>query len=99
MLQIKKDLHGKPLKEAVEDDTLPVCWRGKKPFKSIRDAKKYFKPLALSFGSGWKTKSQFEIQQESYLIISVTNLHHFNHRISMNSSVTYNNYILKLIII
>ncbi|WOG98559.1 hypothetical protein DCAR_0417903 [Daucus carota subsp. sativus] len=67
---IKKDLHGKPLKEAVEDDTLPVCWRGKKPFKSIRDAKKYFKPLALSFGSGWKTKSQFEIQQESYLIIS-----------------------------
>lgn len=67
---VKKDLSGKPLRDAVDDETLPFCWKGKKPFKSIRDVKKYFKPLALSFGNGWKGKTQFEIPQEAYLIIS-----------------------------
>ncbi|KAK2978062.1 hypothetical protein RJ640_015700 [Escallonia rubra] len=67
---VRKDLNGKPLKEAVDDKTLPLCWKGKKPFKSTREVRKYFKPLALSFDNGWKAKPQFEIPPESYLIIS-----------------------------
>ncbi|KAL2498544.1 Eukaryotic aspartyl protease family protein [Abeliophyllum distichum] len=66
---IKKGLSGK-LREATDDRTLPFCWKGKKPFKSTRDVKKYFKPLALRFPNGWKAKPQFEISPEAYLIIS-----------------------------
>lgn len=68
-------MNGKPLKEAVDDKTLPFCWKGKKPFKSIREVKKYFKPLALSFNNGWRAKPQFEIPPEGYLIISVRELY------------------------
>ncbi|KAK3026270.1 hypothetical protein RJ639_040482 [Escallonia herrerae] len=67
---VRKDLNGKPLKEAADDKTLPLCWKGKKPFKSTREVRKYFKPLALSFDSGWNAKPRFEIPPESYLIIS-----------------------------
>ncbi|KAI3451613.1 hypothetical protein Pfo_008278 [Paulownia fortunei] len=67
---IKKELSGKPMKEATDDHTLPFCWKGKKPFKSTRDVRKYFKPLAFSFANGWRTKAQFEIPPEAYLIIS-----------------------------
>ncbi|XP_057492172.1 aspartic proteinase Asp1-like [Actinidia eriantha] len=67
---LRKELNGKPLREALDDQTLPLCWKGKKPVKSIRDIKKYFKPLALSFSNGWRAKSQFEIPPESYLIVS-----------------------------
>ncbi|KAK4487508.1 hypothetical protein RD792_005847 [Penstemon davidsonii] len=67
---IKKELSGRTLKEAPEDHTLPFCWKGKKPFKSTRDVKKYFKPIALSFPNGWRTKAKFEIFPEAYLIIS-----------------------------
>ena len=87
--QLRKELNGKPLKEALDDQTLPLCWKGKKPFKSIRDVKKYFKPLALSFSNGWRAKSQFEIPPESYLIISVTPSHillniQYDHYIARN---------------
>ncbi|CAK9153431.1 unnamed protein product [Ilex paraguariensis] len=67
---MNKELSGKPLTEALDDDTLPFCLKGKKPFKRIRDVKKYFKPIALSFPNGWRAKSQFDIPPESYLIIS-----------------------------
>ncbi|KAH6765499.1 Eukaryotic aspartyl protease family protein [Perilla frutescens var. hirtella] len=67
---IHKELSGKSLKEATDDHTLPFCWKGKKPFKSTRDVRKYFKSLAFSFSSGWRSKSQFEIPPEGYLIIS-----------------------------
>lgn len=72
--QLRKELNGKPLSETQDDRTLSVCWKGKKPFKNLRDVKKYFKPLALSFSSGWRTKTQFEIPPEAYLIISVSNI-------------------------
>ncbi|KAI7745134.1 hypothetical protein M8C21_022045, partial [Ambrosia artemisiifolia] len=65
-----KELSGKPVKEAVDDKTLPFCWKGRKPFRSIRDVSKYFKPLALRFSSGWRSKTQFEIPIEGYLLIS-----------------------------
>ncbi|GAB4855724.1 hypothetical protein Ancab_024368 [Ancistrocladus abbreviatus] len=68
---LRKELAGTSLRDAAEDVTLPLCWKGKKPFKSVRDVRKYFKPLALSFGSGGKPDTQFEIAPESYLIISL----------------------------
>lgn len=49
-----------------------MCWHGKKPFRSIDEVKKYFKPLVLSFSNGGKVKSQFEIPPEAYLIISAS---------------------------
>ncbi|KAA8547042.1 hypothetical protein F0562_003471 [Nyssa sinensis] len=67
---VTKELSGKPLEEAEEDQTLPFCWKGKKPFKNIRNVRRYFKPIALSFANGWKSKSHFEIPPEGYLIIS-----------------------------
>ncbi|CAK9316409.1 unnamed protein product [Citrullus colocynthis] len=67
---LNRELAGKPLREAMDDDTLPLCWRGRKPFKSLRDVRKYFKPLALSFSSGGRSKAVFEIPMEGYLIIS-----------------------------
>nr|GLL19748.1 aspartic proteinase Asp1-like isoform X1 [Ipomoea trifida] len=67
---VEKELSGKPLRKANDDNTLPLCWKGRKAFKSVQDAKQYFKPFALSFAKGWKGRSQFEIPPESYLIIS-----------------------------
>ncbi|KAI4336467.1 hypothetical protein L6164_014990 [Bauhinia variegata] len=67
---LEKELSGKPLKEAPEDRNLDRCWRGRKPFKSVRDVRKYFKPVALNFPSGGRAKAQFEIPPEAYLIIS-----------------------------
>ncbi|KAL7605909.1 hypothetical protein Lser_V15G16464 [Lactuca serriola] len=76
---ITKELSGKPIREAVDDETLPFCWKGRKPFRSIRDVKKYFKPVALSFSNGWRSKTQFEIPLEGYLLISVSLLFHSNY--------------------
>ncbi|XP_051140612.1 aspartic proteinase Asp1 isoform X2 [Andrographis paniculata] len=67
---IKKEVNGKSLNEATDDYTLPVCWKGKKPFKTTREVRKYFKSLALVFASSWRSKVQYEISPESYLIIS-----------------------------
>ncbi|KAJ6821016.1 aspartic proteinase Asp1-like [Iris pallida] len=66
---LKKDLNKTPLKEAFEDTSLPVCWKGSKPFKSVLDVKKYFRGLLLNFGSGRKAV-QMEIPAENYLIIT-----------------------------
>ncbi|KAB1210497.1 Aspartic proteinase Asp1 [Morella rubra] len=60
----------KSLKQALDDRTLPFCWRGRRPFKSLQDVRKYFKTLALSFTNGGKSKIQFELPPEAYLIIS-----------------------------
>ncbi|KAJ4953459.1 hypothetical protein NE237_030291 [Protea cynaroides] len=65
---LKKDLAGKPLKEEPDDNTLPLCWKGAKPFKSIANVKNYFSSAVLTFTSG--KKAQLEITPESYLIIS-----------------------------
>ncbi|XP_022875893.1 aspartic proteinase Asp1-like [Olea europaea var. sylvestris] len=64
---INKDINGK-LTTAVEDKTLPVCWKSAKPFKSIRDASNYFKPLALSFRNSKKV--QFQLLPQAYLIVT-----------------------------
>lgn len=66
-LQIKGDL-SKNLKE-VPDHSLPLCWKGKKPFKSVLDVKKEFKTVVLSFSNG--KKALMEIPPENYLIVTV----------------------------
>ena len=66
-LQLKGDL-SRTLKE-VSDRSLPLCWKGKKPFKSVLDVKKEFKSLVLNFANGKKTL--MEIPPENYLIITV----------------------------
>ncbi|KAF4403544.1 aspartic proteinase Asp1 [Cannabis sativa] len=66
---IKRELSDRVFKEAPEDNTLPLCWKGKRPFKSIRDIRKYFKTIALDFTSGRITKT-YEFPPEAYLIIS-----------------------------
>ncbi|XP_047324600.1 aspartic proteinase Asp1-like isoform X2 [Impatiens glandulifera] len=63
---LKKDV--KKLKDAEDDGSLPVCWRGSKPFKSINDVDKYFKPIVLSFPKA--KHAQIEVPPEAYLIIS-----------------------------
>lgn len=68
-----RDLRKTSLKDATDDETLPVCWKGKRPFRSIRDVRKHFKPLTLSFGDGSRYAAHYEIPPENYLIISVSN--------------------------
>ncbi|XP_027148440.1 aspartic proteinase Asp1-like [Coffea eugenioides] len=66
---LKKDINGrKQLQDAVDDKSLPICWKAPKPFKSILDVKSYFKPLALVFTSAKNV--QFQLQPEAYLIVT-----------------------------
>lgn len=67
--QVRKEINGKTLKETKEDKTLPICWKGNKPFQKIQ-VRDYFKPLQLSFP---KAKSvQLVLQPEAYLIVTVS---------------------------
>ncbi|XP_042036239.1 aspartic proteinase Asp1-like [Salvia splendens] len=65
---IKGNLNGKQLKDAVEDKSLPICWKGAKPFKSVVDAANHFKPLALSFTNAKNV--QLHLAPESYLVVT-----------------------------
>ncbi|KAI4388086.1 hypothetical protein MLD38_000451 [Melastoma candidum] len=64
---VKADITGKPLKEAAEDNSLPICWKGAKPFKSISEIRGHFKPVVLSFTN---SKVQLPLLPDAYLIIS-----------------------------
>ncbi|CAH2034590.1 unnamed protein product [Thlaspi arvense] len=68
---IGNDLKDKPLKDAKEDKTLPICWKGAKPLKSVLEVKNLFKTLTINFMSG-RRNTQLQIPPESYLIISKT---------------------------
>ncbi|KAH0972773.1 hypothetical protein GBA52_024929 [Prunus armeniaca] len=65
---VRNDLKGKPLKDATEDQSLPICWKGRKPFKFVRDAKNYFKPLSLSFTNAKNVQRQ--LSPQTYLIVT-----------------------------
>lgn len=65
---VVKNLNGKPLKVAAEDKSLPLCWKGAKPFKSVGDVKNFFKPIALSFTKA--KNALFQIPPEAYLIVT-----------------------------
>ncbi|KAF5182590.1 Aspartyl protease apcb1 [Thalictrum thalictroides] len=62
---LRNDLTNMPL-EVVADETLTVCWKGKQPFTSVEEVKKYFTTVTLSFDD----KAQFLIPPEDYLIIT-----------------------------
>ncbi|XP_042472903.1 aspartic proteinase Asp1-like isoform X1 [Zingiber officinale] len=64
---VKSDLSEKPLKEEA-DPSLPVCWKGQKPFKSVSDVKKYFKTLTFNFVNG--KRALLEMLPQNYLIIT-----------------------------
>lgn len=68
LAMIKNDLNGKQLKDANDDKSLPVCWKGPKSFKSIRDVKNLFKPIILSFTK--PKNAQLQLPPEAYLIIT-----------------------------
>lgn len=68
---LHKDMSKTPLTEAQQDPTLPICWKGKKPFKNLSEVRKYFRPLELRFGNQRRVKTSFELPPESYLIISL----------------------------
>ncbi|KAK8693225.1 hypothetical protein V6N13_070819 [Hibiscus sabdariffa] len=75
-LAVLKELSGRSLKEAPEDRTLPLCWKGRKPFRSAHSAKKYFKPvLSPAFTNSGRREIQFELHPEAYPIISVSAEH------------------------
>ncbi|KAL1300290.1 hypothetical protein HN51_044967 [Arachis hypogaea] len=65
---ISNDLKRQKLERAIDDDSLPICWKGAKPFKSLSEVKSYFKPLSLSFQKA--NNLQFQLPPESYLIIT-----------------------------
>lgn len=68
--QVTNDLKGKPLSRETKDPSLPICWKGVKPFKSLNEVNNYFKPLTLSFT---KSKNlQFQLPPIAYLIITVS---------------------------
>ncbi|XP_028757532.1 aspartic proteinase Asp1 [Neltuma alba] len=62
------DLKGKPLSRATADRSLPVCWKGSKPFKSVGDVANLFKPLTLSFTR--MKNVQLQLPPSSYLILT-----------------------------
>ncbi|KAF3447004.1 hypothetical protein FNV43_RR12184 [Rhamnella rubrinervis] len=65
---VKNDLNGNPLKDTTQDQSLPVCWKGTKTFKSVQDVKNYFKPLALIFTNAKNV--QLLLPPEAYLIVT-----------------------------
>ena len=68
--QVRKDLSGKPLKDAPEEKALPVCWKTAKPIKSIFDIKSFFKPLTINFTNAKNVK--LHLAPEDYLILTVS---------------------------
>lgn len=70
MSQIKKEINGKSLKDAAEDKSLSICWKGQRPFKSVGDVKNFFKPIALSFTNAKNV--QLLLPPEAYLIVTVS---------------------------
>ncbi|KAH9296119.1 hypothetical protein KI387_039707, partial [Taxus chinensis] len=69
---IKESLFETEFQLDSSDSTLPICWAGRHPIKSVADVRHYFKPLTLDFGSSpWLIKTKrFEILPEGYLVIS-----------------------------
>ncbi|GMI78394.1 hypothetical protein like AT1G44130 [Hibiscus trionum] len=64
---IMKDLNRKPLQQ-VQDKALPICWKGSRPFVSVRDVQNYFGILALSFAGS--SNIQLQLPPQTYLIVT-----------------------------
>nr|KAJ0227679.1 hypothetical protein LSAT_V11C100049680 [Lactuca sativa] len=74
---LMNDMKGKKVYITNEDKSLPVCWKGSKPFKSIYDVKNLFEPIILKF-----KKSKLQLNPESYLVIST---YHFKTKSSFKT--------------
>ncbi|XP_059629629.1 aspartic proteinase Asp1-like [Cornus florida] len=66
--KIMLELKTKPLKP-VKDGSLPVCWKGAGPFRSIEAVTNYFSPLALRFTIN-NAPFSFALPPENYLIVT-----------------------------
>ncbi|XWS21648.1 hypothetical protein CRYUN_Cryun30bG0072400 [Craigia yunnanensis] len=64
---VRKDLSGKQLQD-VKDTALPICWKGTRPFKSVRDVRNYFNTFTLSFTG--TSNIQLQLPPEAYLIVT-----------------------------
>jgi hypothetical protein len=70
---VQKGLEGHGLVRDLDDKTLPYCWKGKTPFRSVTEASHHFQPITLNFGTSWFLASrQMTIIPQSYLIITPT---------------------------
>uniref|UniRef100_A0A453JAX7 Uncharacterized protein n=1 Tax=Aegilops tauschii subsp. strangulata TaxID=200361 RepID=A0A453JAX7_AEGTS len=52
----------------VKGRALPLCWKGKKPFRSVNDVKNQFKALSLKITHAHGT-SYLDIPPQNYLIV------------------------------
>ncbi|KAK1371149.1 Aspartic proteinase Asp1 [Heracleum sosnowskyi] len=68
LYELRKNSNRNQLKDANDDKTLPVCWKGTKAFNSIRDVRNLFKTLILSFTDSMNV--QLQLSPEAYLIVS-----------------------------
>nr|KYP55129.1 Aspartic proteinase Asp1 [Cajanus cajan] len=65
---VTNDIKGKQLSRATKDPSLPICWKGPKPFKSLHDVTSNFKALALSFTKS--KNSLLQLPPQAYLIVT-----------------------------
>ncbi|XP_023000670.1 aspartyl protease APCB1 [Cucurbita maxima] len=55
----------------VQDSSDIICWRTESSIRSVKDVKKFFKPLTLQFESRfWIVSTKLEIPPENYLVIN-----------------------------
>uniref|UniRef100_A0A453N6J0 Peptidase A1 domain-containing protein n=2 Tax=Aegilops tauschii subsp. strangulata TaxID=200361 RepID=A0A453N6J0_AEGTS len=54
----------------VKGRALPLCWKGKRPFRSVNDVKNQFKALSLKITHASST-SNLDIPPQNYLIVEV----------------------------
>ncbi|KAG6556379.1 hypothetical protein Mapa_002322 [Marchantia paleacea] len=68
---VQEGLEGSGLERDTSDKTLPLCWRGKTPFRTVSEASRYFQPVTLNFGTSWFLASRFMIFiPQAYLVIT-----------------------------
>ncbi|XP_023519792.1 aspartyl protease APCB1 [Cucurbita pepo subsp. pepo] len=55
----------------VQDSSDIICWRTESSIRSVKDVKRFFKPLTLQFESRfWIVSTKLEIPPENYLVIN-----------------------------
>ncbi|KAL2630064.1 hypothetical protein R1flu_014750 [Riccia fluitans] len=68
---VREGLEGSGLEQDTSDKTLPLCWRGKAPFRTLSEASSYFQPITLNFGTSWLLASKFMIVvPQAYLVLT-----------------------------
>ncbi|XP_078433933.1 aspartic proteinase Asp1-like [Wolffia australiana] len=69
LASMMRDVEGRRLNPTAGDGALSLCWRAAaKPFKTLGEARRYFKPLAMAFSQG--RRAVLTIPPENYLILT-----------------------------